>query len=54
VNKKISFKPLALAVSLAFATASHAGSLPKVDHVLIVSVDGMHQQDLTLCIKNST
>src|SRR5215471_4710987 len=40
--------PLALPVS--GATLSNA----KVDHVLLISVDGLHQQDLTTCFKAGT
>jgi hypothetical protein len=34
------------------AKADYGHSLPKVDHVLLISVDGMHQVDLSLWIKN--
>ena len=40
--------PLALPVS--GATLSNA----KVEHVLLISVDGLHQQDLTTCLKAAT
>lgn len=40
------------AALLGLATAARADDVPKVDHVLLISVDGMHQVDLSLWIKN--
>jgi len=53
-NGKLLFKPVAAAMALACATIAQASSLPEIDHVLIVSVDGMHSQDLSRCIANNT
>jgi hypothetical protein len=42
-------------VLLASAAAALAGEAPRsVDHVLVISVDGMHQQDLAKCIAANT
>jgi len=54
MNKKAIVSALAAAFAAAAAPAVHAESLPKVQHVLIVSVDGMHQQDLAYCIAHDT
>ena len=46
---------LTLAVLLTCTGFANASDLDdKIKHVLMVSVDGMHQQDLDLCIKNKT
>lgn len=48
-------KKLSLAVLLSYAGLVHADlDDEKIKHVLMVSVDGMHQQDLDLCVKNNT
>jgi len=48
-------KPLALAVALLCAGLAHASDADtKVKHVLMVSVDGMHQQDLERCVADHT
>jgi len=45
-------KQLALAVSLVCSGFAHAdGSDNRIRHVLLVSVDGMHQQDLARCVQ---
>lgn len=46
---------LTLAVLFSCTGIAHAADLDdKIKHVLMVSVDGMHQQDLDLCVKNNT
>src|SRR5258708_15695813 len=53
-NKHV-VKPLALAVSLLFTGLAHSeGQDDKIRHVLMVSVDGMHQQDLDRCVAHGT
>jgi hypothetical protein len=48
-------KPLVIAASLACAAFAHAEGLDEgIRHVLLVSVDGMHQQDLERCVANGT
>lgn len=48
-------KKLSLAVILSYAGLVHADlDDEKIKHVLMISVDGMHQQDLDLCVKNNT
>ena len=48
-------KKLSLAVLLSYAGLVHADlGDEKIRHVLMISVDGMHQQDLDLCVKNHT
>ncbi len=57
MNPEILLKSVAAAVAATFAVlpnASWAANEVKVEHVLIVSVDGMHQQDLALCIQSNT
>jgi len=45
-------KQLALAISLVCSGFAHAdGSDNRIRHVLLVSVDGMHQQDLARCVQ---
>jgi predicted AlkP superfamily pyrophosphatase or phosphodiesterase len=52
---KLLLKPLALAVSLLCTGLVQAADLDNnIKHVLMVSVDGMHQQDLDLCVANRT
>ncbi len=53
-NKHL-IKPLALAVSLLCAGLAHSeDNDDKIRHVLMVSVDGMHQQDLARCMAHGT
>ncbi len=53
-NKHV-IKPLALAVSLLCTGLAHSeGQDDKIRHVLMVSVDGMHQQDLDRCVAHGT
>ena len=54
MNRKLLIQSVVAAAAATFAVISQADTLPQVEHVLIVSVDGMHQQDLTLCIQNRT
>jgi hypothetical protein len=52
MRSKHVLKQLALAFSLACTGFVHAdGSDDKIRHVLMVSVDGMHQQDLARCVQ---
>ena len=53
-NKRL-IKPLGLTVSLLCAGLAHAWDQDdKIRHVLMVSVDGMHQQDLERCVTHGT
>jgi arylsulfatase A-like enzyme len=55
-NKHV-IKPLALAVSLLCTGLAHShseGPDDNIRHVLMVSVDGMHQQDLDRCVAHGT
>ena len=48
-------EPLAMAAALLCAGFTHAGGLDDdIRHVLLVSVDGMHQQDLERCVTNGS
>jgi len=54
-NTRSLLKPIAAAIALTFASVAQAGDvLSDLEHVLIVSVDGMHSQDLSLCIQKDT
>ena len=56
-NHLIKLKPLALAISLLCAGVAHSENMNEhshIRHVLMVSVDGMHQQDLDVCVANGT
>jgi len=46
--------PLVFAGPLALPVSGGTLSNAKVDHVLLISVDGLHQQDLTTCFKAGT
>jgi hypothetical protein len=53
-NKHL-IKPLTLAVSLLCTGLAHSEDQDdKIRHVLMVSVDGMHQQDLERCVAHGT
>jgi len=55
MKRKHLLKPLAMAVSLLCAGFAHAEGLDdNIGHVLMVSVDGMHQQDLERCVADGT
>lgn len=55
MKSKHTLNKLTLAVLLTCTGFANASELDdKIKHVLMVSVDGMHQQDLDLCIKNKT
>jgi type I phosphodiesterase/nucleotide pyrophosphatase len=55
MRSKHLLKQLALALSLVCTGLAHAdGSDDKIRHVLMVSVDGMHQQDLARCVQFAT
>lgn len=55
MRKTLFIKSLAGAVSLICAGVAHADDLDaKIMHVLMVSVDGMHQQDLNKCVASHT
>jgi hypothetical protein len=54
MNKLLLLKPLTIAISLACMGAAHADETDRIKHVLMVSVDGMHAQDLTRCIAANT
>lgn len=48
-------RPIALAVSLLCTGLAHSAGLDdNIKHVLLISVDGMHQQDLDLCVANGS
>jgi Type I phosphodiesterase / nucleotide pyrophosphatase len=44
---------LALAVGITLSASAHAGDVKK-DHVLLISIDGMHAVDYENCVKSST
>ena len=44
---------LALAVGITLSASAHAGDLKK-DHVLLISIDGMHAVDYANCVKSNT
>src|SRR5215831_5948964 len=46
--------PLVFAGPLALPVSGATLSNVKVEHVLLISVDGLHQQDLTTCLKAAT
>ena len=55
MKKNRMIRPLALAVSLLCAGMAHSAGQPaRIQHVLMISVDGMHQQDLQRCVAQGT
>jgi hypothetical protein len=55
MNNRHILKPLALAVSVLCTGLAHSEDFDEnIRHVLLVSVDGMHQQDLDRCITDGS
>ena len=45
---------LALSCAIALSPMAQAGDYPQHDHVLLISIDGMHAVDYEICVKNNT
>ena len=45
---------LALSCAIALSPMAQAGDYPQHDHVLLISIDGMHAVDYENCVKNNT
>jgi hypothetical protein len=52
MRKLFAYGGIACVAAAMIASEAQAGSPPKVHHVLLISVDGMHEVDLRLWIKN--